>query len=71
VKRLEDWINYGGDLTGYWYKLLSGDVYGAACVADAANDKAFGQMLRFLAIEAPEGSYGSVAAVNNWTGLLS
>ena len=59
VRKLENWINHGGDLSGFWWYLLSGDYGSAACNADPENLAAFGWLLRFLEQAAPDDCFGS------------
>jgi hypothetical protein len=53
VAKLEKWINRGGDLSGFWHYLLSGDYGSAACNADPELLASFGWLLRFLEQSAP------------------
>jgi hypothetical protein len=71
VATVEHWINHGGDLSGFYYYLFSGDYLNAACIASGANFTGFGALLRFLKISAPDGSYGSPEAVDAWRGLAA
>ena len=71
VRKLEAWINYGGDLSGFWWYLLSGDYGSAACNADPENLVAIGWMLRFLEQAAPDTSFGSPEKVRAYRGVTT
>ena len=66
VATLERWINFGGDLSGFYDYLFSGDYLNAACLASGPNFKGFATLLRFLKISAPNEAYGSPQAVAAW-----
>ncbi|MBZ9753345.1 hypothetical protein K7W42_21145 [Deinococcus sp. HMF7604] len=68
---LERYVNYGPVvLSSFHFRLLSGDAFGAACVADAENQAAMGSILELVATEFPGDCYGSPERVTNWLGLL-
>lgn len=71
VRKLEQWINEAGDLSGFWTQLLSGDYGSAACNADPENLRAFGWLLRFLEQSAPGHCFGSPENVRNWKGTVN
>jgi hypothetical protein len=68
INKLESWVNVGGDLSGFYWQLLSGDYPTAACNADPENLRAFGWILRCLEISVPKECYGSPEKVNAWRG---
>ena len=68
--KVERWINHGGDLSGFYGYLFSGDYLSAACVASGMNFTGFAVLLRMLAQTAPNECYGSPEAVASWRGLL-
>jgi hypothetical protein len=63
---LEKWINEGGDLSGFWHAMLSGDYEAAALNADAVNECHFVGIVLFLVSSAPSGCFGSPARVKEW-----
>jgi hypothetical protein len=69
IATVERWINVGGDLSGFYAYLFSGDYLNAACLASGSNFTGFGALLRFLKISAPDGCFGSPQAVDTWQGL--
>ncbi|GMA17020.1 hypothetical protein [Deinococcus metallilatus] len=69
VDVLEKYVNKGGELSGFFYKLLSGDVFGAAATADEENAAAMGAMLALIASDFPGDCYGTPEAVRAWAGL--
>ncbi|NJK43009.1 MAG: hypothetical protein HC933_00925 [Pleurocapsa sp. SU_196_0] len=69
IVTVERWINVGGDLSGFYAYLFSGDYLNAACLASGSNLTGFATLLRFLKISAPEGCFGSQEAVDTWQGL--
>ena len=66
---LEGWINDGGDLSGFWRAMFSGDYEAAACSADTQNRDYFVSIICFLVQEAPFGCYGTPKKVGKWNGL--
>lgn len=57
-------------LSNFHYLLLSGDGFGAACLADAENLAALGAVLQMIAQDFPADCYGSRETVEQWQGLL-
>ena len=70
VHTLEHWFNYGGDLSGFYSHLLSGDYESAACNASGKNLENFGYLVRLLAQSAPDDGFGSPEKVSAYIGLL-
>jgi hypothetical protein len=70
VFKLERWVNEGGDLSGFWWHLLTRDYGSAACNADADNLKSFGWLVRCLEQYLPDDCFGSVEKVKAWKGVL-
>ena len=67
---LERYVNRGpAGLSGFLYRLLSGDAFGAARVADDENRASIGAMLTMIAQDFPGDSFGSPEAVEFWKGL--
>ena len=67
---LERYLNCGPvGLSGFTLRLLSGDAYGAARVADDENRAALGTLLAMIAQDFPADCYGSLEAVEFWKGL--
>ena len=67
---LERYLNHGpAGLSGFLYRLLSGDAFGAACVADDENRAALGTLLALIAQDFPADSFGSPEDVEFWKGL--
>ena len=69
IAKLQDWVNHGGDLSGFWGYLLSGDYGNAACNADGDHIAELGYMIRFLEQSVPGDCFGSVEKVKNWQGI--
>ena len=70
VTELERYVNRGpARLSRFLYRLLSGDAFGAACVADDENRASMGAILIMIAQEFPADSFGSPEAVEFWKGL--
>lgn len=67
---LERYVNFGGDLSTFYTRLLSGDAFGAACNADAENLAAMGFLLNMIGQDFPSECYGSSQAVSQWRGLM-
>lgn len=68
---LESYVNHGPQhLSSFHICLLSGDGFGAACLADAENLSALGVLLQMIAQDFPGDCYGSREAVERWQGLL-
>lgn len=69
---LERYVNHGpAALSSFHFRLLSGDAFGAACVADLENRAALGALLELIASEFPGDCYGSPETVQNWRGSLN
>ena len=71
VVNVERWINHGGDLSGFYDYLFSGDYLSAACLASGANFTGFATLLRFSKISAPSEAFASPEAVAAWRGLMN
>lgn len=69
VDVLEKYVNKGGDVSGFYFNLLSGDAFGAASMADEENAAAMGAMLALIASDFPGDCYGTPEAVRTWAGL--
>ena len=70
VDTLEHWFNYGGNLSGFYSHLLSGDYESAACNASGKNLDNLGHLVRLLAQSAPDDGFGSPEKVNTYIGLM-
>lgn len=67
---LELHVNRGPEaLSSFSFRLLSGDAFGAACIADGENRDAMGALLEIIATDFPGDCYGSREAVEQWPGL--
>jgi hypothetical protein len=64
--QLEYWINHGGDLSGFWFAMMSGDYLRAALNADNDNSDYFVQIMRFLGQDAPSACFGTPGKVRKW-----
>lgn len=67
----ERWFNHGGDLSGFYYHLYSGDYESAACTASGRNLSGFAYLVRCLAQSAPGDGFGSREKVAAWRGLAA
>ena len=67
---LERYLNHGpARLSRFLYRLLSGDAFGAASVANDENRARLGDLLTLIAQDFPADSFGSTEAVEFWKGL--
>ena len=71
VATLERWINVGGDSSGFYDYLFSGDNLNAARLTLGANFTGFATLLRFLKISTLSEAYGSPEAFAAWRGLMN
>ena len=63
---IENYVNHGGDLSGFWLAMFSGDYEAAALNADEQNSTYFVSIIRFMVSSAPYACFGSPARVKKW-----
>ena len=63
---IENYLMWGWTPGGFIESMFAGDLFRAACCADQANGPAMQAIARWISNGAPEGSWGSYEAVENW-----
>ena len=63
---IENYLMLGWNPGGFMSAMLAGDLFRAASSGDQANGPAMQAIARWISNGAPEGSWGSYEAVENW-----
>ena len=66
VDSMRGYFLHGHRPGGFLYAVLSNNLIGACQRADSANNVALYDIMRFLNVRAPIGSWGSPEAVTKW-----